>query len=375
MELFVTCSTGLEDLLLEELAELQCKKLTKGFRGVHVEEVYLNDVYRINYGSRLGSRVLMPMKKFKCFDARSLYNAASEIEWSHFLDLNTTFAIDANVSHRNLRNSLFAAQVVKDAITDQFRKKFGKRPSVNVENPDAQLNLFIHDTSGILSFDTSGIPLHKRGYRLEAVEAPMQESLAAALLRIAKYKGNEILLDPCCGSGTILVEAALIASNTAPGFLRSSWGFMRLPQFSQEEWLKVKNQRDRERVPLQPGHIFGCDISKNAVRIAKTNLRAAGFLQAVEVTQSDFRDFKAPLQPSLIVVNPPYGKRMDDVSSLKALYRSLGDFMKHSTTKPGKGFVFTASLELAKEVGLAADKRYELHQGGEDGRLLEFNLY
>lgn len=373
--LFVTCPPEVEQLLLEELADLGILRVRVGFRGVYVDEWDWSTLYKINYASRIASRVLLPLSHFKCFHQKSLYYCASQIDWSLFLPRGKTFAIDANVTHTELRNSLFAAQVVKDAICDQLRAKTGTRPSVDPQNPDVQINLFIHNKDAVISLDTSGAPLHKRGYRIESVEAPMQESLAAAILRIAKYSADDILLDPCCGSGTILIEAALMASKTPPGFLRHKWGFMNHPDFSQIEWLKVRNELDKHRCSLKPNHFFGVDINKNNVRITKVNLRAAGFSNEVEVVQGDFREFEPTVPPTLIVTNPPHGKRLEEESQLAPLYRALGDFLKRKAAKPGRGFVFTSSVVLSKEVGLAASRRYPLSSGGVDSRLLEFDLF
>lgn len=375
-ELFVTCSEGIELLLQEELLELGYAKTRKGFRGVYVEEADLEAVYAINYQSRLASRVLLPLRNFNCRHAKQLYQESSTIDWSRYIPPGKTFAIDANVSHKLLRNSLFAAQVVKDAICDQLRAKTGKRPSIDVQTPDIQLNLFIREPQAILSFDTSGSPLHKRGYRLETVEAPIQETLAAALVRLmGKQDENKILFDPCCGSGTLLIETALSDAQIAPGFLRQSWGFMRLPEFEQDTWLKVKAQADLKRKSIPQKHYFGCDMSKNAVRACKTNLRAAGLLQYVEIVQQDFRDYTPPLLPSVVLTNPPHGNRLGDVESLRSLYRELGDFLKRKTAKPARGYIFTGSLELAKEVGLAPTRRHVVYSNGEECRFLEFDLY
>lgn len=372
--LFVTCAPELEPLLLDELQELGISSVL-GYRGVTVSDWDWDTIYRINYASRLASRVLLPLARFKCFDRHSLYAHAAEIDWSQFLKTGWTFAIDANVNHRALRNSLFAAQVVKDAICDQMRQKTGKRPSVDIQNPHLQINLFIQQQHAIISFDTSGVPLHKRGYRQESVEAPIQESLAAAILRLAKYTREQILLDPCCGSGTILIEAALMATHTPPGYLRKEWGFMRHPQFEQAAWLKVRNRIDAERTTLEPGHLFGIDRSQQAIRACKINLKAAGFNQQIEIQQADFREFTPTVNPNLIIANPPHGKRLEEEEVLKPLYRSLGDFLKHTCTKPGRSFVFTTSPDLAKEVGLAASKRHVLSSGGLDARLLEYEIF
>lgn len=375
-EAFVTCSQGMEELLAQELSSLGCKETASGYRGVYVRDASLPVIYRINYCSRLASRVLLPLTRFRCRDPRSLYEEASRIDWPRYIPAGRTFAIDANVSnHRALRNSLYAAQVLKDAVCDQFRARFGSRPNIDPQNPDVQLNLFIHHDDATISFDTSGAPLNKRGYRQDTVEAPMRENLAAGLLKIAEYKGNEILFDPCCGSGTLMIEAALIATKTPPGYLRKQWGFMYLPEFSQLEWLKVKNEADAGRTSLPKGLISGIDINKNAVHVTKVNLRAAGFHQSIEVHQGDFRDFTPAVAPNFLIANPPHGRRLDEVDNLKPLYRALGDFMKKKLAIPSRGFIFTGNMDLAKEVGLAPKQRHVIDNAGIDSRFLEFDIF
>jgi putative N6-adenine-specific DNA methylase len=375
MEIFVTCAEDIEPLLLEELAKLGYQDTREGFRGVYVQTTSNNAIYAINYNSRLAVRVLLPLKKFRCFDQKSIYKEISSIDWSLYIPKGKDFAIDANVSHRNLRNSLFAAQVAKDAICDQFRQKTGSRPNVSPKDPDIQLNLYIRDEMGVMSFDTSGIPLNKRGYRLESGEAPIQETLAAALLTLAHYQGNEILFDPCCGSGTFLIEAALMASKTAPGYLRHKWGFMNLPDFSPHDWLKVKNDIDKQRVALPMDHFFACDINKDVVRICKTNVRAAGFHHQIQISQSSFQEYSPPIPPNFIICNPPHGLRLDTFEHLIPLYRQLGDFLKRKSAKPSRGFIFTGNLDLAKEIGLNPKRRYVINNSSIDSRLLEFDLY
>lgn len=360
---------------MEELHQLGCPSLTIGYRGVYINEWDWNTIYRVNYASRLASRVLLPLSRFKCFDRKALYRHAMEIDWTPLLKDGATFAIDANVNHREIRNSLYAAQVVKDAICDQMRQRTGRRPSVQVQHPDVQINLFIQQQNGVISFDTSGEPLHKRGYRQETVEAPIQESLAAAILGLAGYSKEKILLDPCCGSGTFLIEAALMATNTPPGYLRKQWGFMRHPGYDNAAWLSVRNHVDEKRTALAPGHLFGIDRSQAAVRACKINLKAAGFQQQVEVSQADFREYTPAIIPELIITNPPHGRRLEEEDLLKPLYRAMGDFLKQNCAKSGRGYVFTSSLELAKEVGLAPIKRHVLSTGGLDARLLEFEIF
>lgn len=373
--LFVSCAPELEPLLMEELQELGVSHLKIGYRGVFVEQWDWPSVYKINYASRLASRVLLPLARFKCFDRHSLYRHIFAIDWSLYLKEGETFAIDANVHHRELRNSLFAAQVAKDAICDQMRQKTGRRPSIDLHHPTVQLNLYIQQTLAIMSFDTSGAPLHKRGYRQETVEAPLQETLAAAMLRLASYTPDQILLDPCCGSGTILIEAALMATQTPPGYLRQKWGFMHHPSYRTEEWLQERNKLDEKRRALASKHLFGLDINKHAVRSSKINLKAAGFSQAVEISEGDFRDYQPLILPNLIVTNPPHGRRLEDENQLRPFYRALGNFLKQKTAKPAHGYIFTTNVELAKEVGLAAKRRHILNNGGVDARLFEYDLY
>ncbi len=375
MELFVTCSGHLEQLLADELAELGYPEVVIGFRGVRVPNTTLEDVYRINYCSRIGGRVLIPITRFRCHDEKALYDGIYRVDWLKYLSPKNSIAIDANVNHPRLRNSLYCAQVAKDAICDQLKKRVGDRPSVDTKAPDVQLNLYISNDWAVFSYDTSGTPLHKRGYRQEVVPAPIQESLAAALLKMAGFQGLEVFCDPCCGSGTILIEAALIASNTPPGYLRTRWGFQSFPEHSQGLWLKVKAEADSKRKPLQACHFFGGDINKQAMHACRVNLRAAGFHKEINVQQCDIREFTTDVLPNFVMTNPPYGQRLDDVSQLHSLYRAIGDFMKRKTEKPGKGFVYTGSFELSKEVGLAASKRHVLDNGGIEARLLAYDLF
>ncbi len=373
--LFVTCLDGLESLLSQELQEMGFSRVKEGFRGVYVEESSLRAVYLINYTSRLASRVLLPILRFRCYDRDSLYRAVEEIDWTRYIPRGKTFAIDANVTHPNLNNSLFTALVAKDAVCDRYRKETGSRPNVCVSEPDIQLNLYIQQTHAVLSVDTSGVPLHKRGYRQGTSEAPINETLAAALLKIAKLDEEDVLYDPCCGSATFLIEAALSASRIPPGFLRKHWGFMYLPQFSLEEWLQVKRQADELRKPFQKGKWFGSEVNRSTVTSALTNLRAAGLNGFVQISHADFREYVSPKPPTLLISNPPHGRRMENVEGLRPLYRSLGNWMKQQLSPSARGFIFTGSSELAKEIGLAPTRRHVVVNSGVDSRFLEYAIY
>lgn len=371
--LFVTCADGLESLLEEELLELGFSKLRKGFRGIYVEGG-IRDVYSLNYCSRIASRVLWPIKRFNCGDREDLYRYARSIDWKAYMSENETFAIDANVNHGKLKNSLFAIQVVKDAICDFFRAEVSKRPNVDVRGGDVRFNLFIDRGVAIISLDTSGVALFKRGYRFGSVAAPLQETLAAAILRLTGYRGDRVLLDLCCGSGTFLIEAALIASNTAPGYLRKKWGFSHLPDFSQKDWFLFKAEVDEKRKSLPKDLLFGIDIDSEAISSAKKNLRKAGFGDEVSFSQADLFQYSPRVSPSMIICNPPYGKRLEDEESLYSLYRELGYVMGRICQRPGKGFVFSGNSKLSKAIRLKVTRRHVLKNSGIDCRLLEYDF-
>lgn len=319
-QLFVTCCGNLEPLLALELEEMGIDSIP-GLRGVYIPKT-LENVYKVNYLSRLAIRVLWPLKKFHCRDRHSLYDAARSIPWETFLNPELTFAIDSVVSHPNLKNSLFASLVVKDAICDHLRSHFGERPSIDLHNPDVQLHLFINHQNGILSFDTSGHPLYKRGWRTVHVEAPLQETLAAAILRFAKYTDRDLLCDPFCGSGTFLIEAAMMATNTPSGYKRSSWGFLRLPEHQEATWIQFKEKADKAILPLKPNAICGADHNPKAVEMAQAH--AANFGFPIEIAVSKIQQYHPPFSPTLVVTNPPFGKR---IVGGEATFQQLGKWL------------------------------------------------
>lgn len=374
MELFVTCQQSLEPLLAEELREMGILGVTEGFRGVTLP-FSMENVYSVNYLSRIAGRVLFPLQSFSCRDKDDLYEAGLSIAWEKIITKESTFAIDVNGSHPSFHNTFFATQVLKDAICDRLRSKWGMRPDISVSNPDIQLSLFLSPEKVIISLDTSGSPLFKRGYRQETTVAPMQESLAAAILRLAKYTGEEILLDPCSGSGTILIEAAMIATNTPPGIYRKKWGFFHMPDFDKEKWSAFRNEHNNKRTELPAGKISGYDIDRLTVKKARTNITYAGF-HNITVECKDFTTIPEwDLPANLVICNPPHGERLGETEDLIPLYKSLGNFFKRKLQKPAKAFVFTTSLPLSRQTGLKPDMRYPLTSSGVESRLLFFNIY
>lgn len=359
--LFIICPFYLESHLAAELARLGISGARQVHGGVyvpHTEEA----IYKINYCSRLATRVLLPLAEFPCRDREDLYKEAKKIDWSLYLDLKKTFAIDANVvSHPALRNSLFAALVVKDAICDSLREKWGERPSVDIASPDVQFNLFVNKGRATLSVDTSGAPLYKRGYRTQSALAPLQENIAAGLLILAGFTAEESLCDPFCGSGTILIEAALMATRTPPGFFRKAWGFLHLPDFSPSAWGKVKEEADKQITPLPPHKIYGADKDAAALEICRENLKATRFHKAIELTHREIASYRPPAPPTLIVSNPPYGKRLQTSHSL---YASAGKFSKDQGAQLKKTYLLNPDVQLIRATGLRLGKSYPLYTGG-----------
>ncbi len=322
-ELFVTCPHFFEELLVKELHALGIQRVFPGYCGVCIPKT-LENVWTANYCSRIATRVLWPIASFPCRGKEDLYAQCKKLRWSDYLNCKKTFAIDSNVQHPTLKNSLFAAFVVKDAICDWFRETVQERPSINTVSPDVQLNLFIQKGHANLYVDTSGAPLHKRGWRRMNTEATLHESLAAALLLHTGYQPHHTLCDPCCGSGTFLVEAAMIATHTPPGFFRKQWGFFHLPGFRLEDWLRWKQQKDQQIVPLPKGKIMGSDKSREAIDICLQNLQRLSFGKNIDVRYDEIAYYKPKESPDFLITNPPYGKRIE---ASEKLYLELSQFL------------------------------------------------
>lgn len=374
--IFITCPQGLEEILFKELKDLGYAQGQKKFCGVELNNVSITDIYRINYCSRVATRVLLPLRKFNVNHRDDLYKEASNIFWLPYIPKGATIAVDSNVSYcKNFKNSLYAAQVVKDAICDQFMQKIHKRPDVDVYNPDVQFHILIKHNQAILSIDTSGQALFKRGYRQKTVKAPMQESLAAALLLQTGYTGQTVLCDPCCGSGTFLAEALLIASRTAPGFFRKKWGFEYLPSYSKEEWQTVKEEIDSLRVSVDPQNFIAIDRDYDALEACKANLKSivGDVASEIECHRGDFKRYAPQKKFSQLVCNPPYGKRLEEQEDLRGLYRHLGDFVKNHGVSSARAAIVTSNIEALSAVNLKQTHSIELYNGGLETTFAEYS--
>lgn len=369
---FALAAGGMEDLAAEELLELGARSIRPAYRGVHVE-ADTAALYRVNYTSRLVSRVLAPIVTFDCHSDRYLYKTARDIDWSHLLSLDDTFAVFATVSNSRITHSQFAARRLKDAIVDQFRDRTGRRPSVRTPDPDLWLNLHIHDNRAVISVDTSGGSLHRRGYRRATVQAPMQETLAAAIIRLSEWDGGRPLLDPMCGSGTLLAEALMAAGRVPAAGGRSHFGFMRLPDYDPGVWRRVRDEADTAVRPVTGGLISGGDRDPAAVATTRTNLGSLPGGDAVDLAAGAFQEHPG-LRDGVVVCNPPFGIRIERSSDVPALWRAFGDWLKQRCTG-STAFVYAGRPALLKSVGLRAAWKRPLPNGALDGRLARYDLF
>ena len=369
---FALAAGKLEKLAARELSELGATETKEGYRGVYFRGS-LSTLYRANYESRLVTRILAPLTDFQCHSDRYLYTQAQKIDWSTILSLDKTFAVFATVSNSKIRHSQFAARRLKDAIVDQFRDRTGKRPNVRTPDADVWLNLHIHANHATISVDTSGGSLHRRGYRTETLDAPMQETVAAAALRLADWTGDSPLLDPMCGSGTILAEAHMLAARIPAGYFRTEFGFEHLPDFDPETWARVRREADARIRPVPKGLIRGSDVDAEAVQAARKNLANLPGAEVVDVQRADFRAIPS-VEEGIIICNPPYGLRLGTRESATSLIREFGDWLKQSCT--GRtAFIYAGKPALLKSVGLRTTWKKALVNGALEGRLARFDMY
>ena len=369
---FAQIADSLKEAGAQELSELGAEDVRPEFSGIHFK-ADKSTLYRINYLTRLVSRCLAPLVSFACHDADTLYQVAKQIQWEDFFSEGNTFAISGNVSDSAIYHSKYAALRLKDAVADYFKEKTGRRPNVSVRNPDILLNFHIRKDKAVISLDTSGDALHRRGYREETVSAPMQETVAAAIIRFSEWDGSVPLYDPLCGSGTLLCEALMRYSNVPAGVFRNRFGFEFLPDFDGTVWKQVKKEADGCIRELPKGLIGGSDVSAKAVRAARTNLMGLHYGNNVSVERADFRKLH-DLEKHVIVTNPPYGIRMRADEDLEMFYKNLGDFLKQRC-KGSAAFIYFGEREHIKKIGLKASWKKAIKAGGLDGRLVKYEIY
>ncbi len=371
---FAVCPKGVEEALAAELAALGVSAVNKKTGGVSFTGDR-RDLYRANLWLRTATRVLVPVATFEAHTPEELYAGAREIPWEDWLPPDGTLAVDANTHHSMIRDPRYAALKAKDAACDRFRERTGQRPSVNVDAPDLRINIHIANDRCTASLDSSGRSLNRRGYRAETARAPLRETLAAALVALSGWDGKIPFVDPMCGTGTIAIEAALLATRTAPGLLAPSFGFLRWCDFDRKTWLELLAEAQEARREKIPGIIVANDISPGAIGTARRNARAAKVEELIRWSTGDARSLAPPAPPpGVIVANPPYGERIGDVRELERLYKELGDIWQERW-KGWTAFLFTGDPQLAKKIWLKPARRLPLWNGPIECRFLTYRLY
>ena len=369
---FAQIAEGLEELGSKEIRKFGAQDIKPGHRGFYFSADKAS-LYRLNSSSRFLSRILAPLIRFDCHSDRYLYKTASSVDWTTLMGLHNSFAVKANVAHSRITHSQYAALRLKDAIVDVFRKKTGKRPSVDTKTPDVLFNLHIQDNKATIYLDTSGSSLHRRGYRLQSIAAPIQETVAAAIIQLSGWDGQRPLVDPMCGAGTLLCEAMMHYCRIPAGYLRKKFGFEMLPDYDAETWFSVKSEIDSRIRDLPAGLISGSDRSREAIAAARTN--SGVFPQGANIAYSvkNFQDIDS-LENSIIICKPPYGMRLDTVADIREFMKQLGDFLK-KRCKGSDAYLYFGNRELIKSIGLKPTWKKVLVSGGLDGRLVKYSLY
>jgi len=369
---FAQVPEGIEELAGQELEALGAERVRSAFRGVYFDAGQA-ELYRVNYGARLSTRILAPLLTFRCHSENTLYRKAKEISWEKIFSPHQSFAVFANVTQSKIHHSRYAALRLKDGVVDSFRERLNQRPSVERIDPHVRIGLYIERNKATISLDTSGGSLHRRGYREEGGEAPMQEIIACAMIRLAGWDGSQPLYDPMCGSGTLLSEALMTYCRIPGAYLRKRFGFQFLPDYDETLWLAVKQEMHRAMRPPPEALISGSDRSAKAVDSARRNLTELPWGERVLLRVADFRTL-CNVQDRVIVCNPPYGIRLERNADLSALYRDLGDFLKREC-KGASAFIYFGNREWIAHVGLKPSWKRILSSGGLDGRLVKYEIY
>ena len=368
---FAPCPRGLEALLADELAAAGASAIRQVPGGAAFEGD-LACCYRANLESRLATRILRRVAHGDYAREDDIYRLAREVPWPRLFEVSRSIRVDVNAIRCPLKSLDFLALRIKDAVCDVFRNATGARPDVNTKSPDVRLAAFLTEREATIYLDTSGEPLYKRGFKRAAVEAPLKENLAAGILRLAGWTPEEPLLDPMCGSGTFLLEAAQIALDTAPGLGRG-FGFERLLDLDDRLWTRMKREARERCRPPSPLRIFGSDLYGDQVRRARENLEAAGLADAVQLKQANILELPAPACSGVLVANPPYGARIGESEELERFYPRLGDALKRGFAG-WRCYFFSADKALARLIGLRCSRRIPLYNGALECRLYEYRM-
>ncbi len=372
-KVIITCNKRLSPYLQQEVKELGFDIVRAFPTGVELK-VSINDTIKLNLNLRTASQILYSLKEFTANNPTELYDELRQIAWEELIQFDGYFSVSSNVDNETISTPLFANVKVKDAIVDRIKEKKGMRPNSGPDNNKAVVHLYWKDDRAEIFLDTSGETLAKHGYRKIPGKAPMLEALAASTIIASKWDGNSPFVNPMCGSGTLAIEAALIATNRKPGLLRMNYSFMHFIGYDEtvffQERRLLKDQINKKAAP----QIIASDISEEAINVSKMNARTAGVEQLISFEVCDFAETHVPKEGGVILFNPEYGERLGTHSKLEITYKRMGDFMKQEC-KGYRGYIFTGNPDLAKKIGLRASRRIEFYNGKLDCRLLEYELY
>jgi putative N6-adenine-specific DNA methylase len=372
-KILITCARGISPFLERELLGLGFAVDSTHNTGAVIRAKFI-DTYTLNLELRTAFNVLFLIREFRCVSPAELYSKAYQLQWENIIPENEYISVVSQVSNPKIKNSMFANQKLKDAIVDRMVKRTGRRPDSGPERRNIVINLYWKNDTAWIYLNTSGVKLADRGYRKIPLRAPMQETLAGAVLIAANYTQDQNLINPMCGSGTLAIEGALIALNKAPGLLRSNYGFMHLKNYDKDHWQKMRKDRLTASSKKINKKIIATDINKEAVDAAIKNATTCGVDHLIDFRVCDFRDTEIPEGPGIVIINPEYGERMGEITALAGTYKEIGDFFKKKCAGY-TGYIFTGNLDLSKKVGLAAKKRTPFFTGDIECRLLEYDIY
>lgn len=372
-KIVLTCAKGIVPFLREEILSFGFPVLSEGRAEVETEGS-LEDAMKLNLLIRTGQRILFLLESFSARTPDELYKRLSRIGWEEYIREDGYFCVTSTVNHPTIKDSRFANVKCKDAVVDRIKEKCSRRPDAGPERNQVVIHLYWRGNLCQVFFDTSGEPLSKRGYRMIPLKAPMQETLAAAVVLTTGWAGDGNFINPMCGSGTLAIEATLIALGRAPGLLRNNYGFMHLKGFDEPSWKILRRKIRAEAKDRFSGRVIATDISQQAVEAAKKNAMTAGVERLIEFGVCDFSETPVPNNGGVVILNPEYGERMGEMERLNEVYKSIGNFFKKKC-QGYRGYIFTGNLDLAKRVGLRTKRRTLFYNGPIECRLLEYDLY
>ncbi len=369
----ITCAKGVPPFLKQEIISLGFPVLSEGKAEVETEGT-MEDTQKLNLLIRTGQRILFLLESFNAKTPDELYKRMSRISWEDYIPEDSYFSVTSSVHNPTIKDSRFANVKCKDAVVDRIKDKRGRRPDTGPERDRIVIHLYWKSNFCQIFLDTSGEPLSRRGYRMIPLKAPMQETLAAAVVLATGWTGNGNFINPMCGSGTLAIETALIALDRASGLLRSNYGFMHLKGFDESSWKTLRRKTRAAAKDKLNGRIIATDISQQAIEAAKKNAMTAGVECFIEFGVCDFSETPVPDGGGVVILNPEYGERLGEMEELKKTYREIGNFFKKKCNGY-TGYVFTGNLDLAKKVGLRTKRRVPFFNGPIECRLLEYDLY